>query len=93
AGERGRGEVRARLLRRRQAGRRHLPCALAADRGRRGRGAHPDGLSQHPHRPAQRRRDRGGRGSGRRRRPGHQPQSRRHPRLQRQDGRGIRRGP
>ena len=76
-GPRGGGRVRPRLLRGRQAGRRDLPRALDADRGRRRRRAHPDLVAEPADRPAQRRRRVGRRGGPCRPGPGDQPQARR----------------
>jgi len=55
-------------------------------------GRTPDVLPEHSYRPGQRRRQRGGRGSGDRQRPGVQSQPRRPGRLLREDRRGVRQG-
>ena len=80
------------VLRAGQAGRRDLPRAVDAGRGRRRPRAHADLLAVDQDRPRERGRDLGRRGGPRRRGPDELAQARRPAGLLRQDRRGVRRG-
>ena len=80
------------VLRAGQAGRRDLPRAVGARRGGRRARAHADVVADAADRHPQRRRQLGRRGGRRRPGPRHEPQARRHPGVQREDDRGVRRG-
>ncbi|CAA9218016.1 MAG: Intracellular protease, partial [uncultured Actinomycetospora sp.] len=92
ASERRRRVVRAGDLRGRQAGRRHLPRAVDARRGRPRARAHADLLSEPAHRHPQRRRRRRRRGGRGGQGPRDQPHTERPRRVLREDRRGVRRG-
>src|SRR5205085_9710940 len=75
-----------------QAGGGDLPRALDAGRGRGRARPQADLVAEPPDRHPQRGRELGGRAGRRRPGPRHEPQARRHPGVQREDGRGVRRG-